>query len=206
MEYTIKRTLYKSTRYIIEFFMYVPKVNEYNKNYNIQTNPILTLRQLNAQSFQEDFSTMQDRSFRITPRNYYKTLKFFNAIVGWFYDENMKDLYVVNDEDELVFNSDYNSLYLVTQKGVNEQSQLKAMPTVITFNEKRYEGIHLYINRPSNLIILTKDEVEMVFGFLKDFSFQTEVLSSLMIVENARNNKTVNTGNENYKPGKSPFD
>lgn len=209
MEYTIKRTLYKSTRYVIEFFMYSPKVAEHNSNYNIQTNPILSIRQMNSESYQEDFKTIQERSFKITPRNYYKTLKFFNNVVTWFYDDKMHDLYVYNDDDELVFNSDYNSLYLVTQKGINEQNQMKAMPTVVQFNDKKYEGIHLYVNKPSNLIILTKDEVEMVLGLLKDFSFQTEILASLMMVENAKANGNVNVASGNYgsyNSKKSPFD
>ncbi len=206
---TIKRTLYKNTRYLLEFFMYEPKIEKWNNNYSINVNPVLTLRQLNSGSYSEDFSTMQERSYRITPRNLYRTVKFFNTVLGWFYDEKMTDLYLINEEDELTFNSDYNKLYLITTKTLNETSVMKAMPTVIVFNDKRYEGIHLYINRTENLIIMTKDEIEMIIGFLKDFSFQDEVIECLTIMEYGKNNNIIDdqSGKRYSKSNKpSPFD
>jgi len=192
--------------------MYEPKVEKYKENYNIQVNPILTLRQLNTASYNEDFSTMQERSYRITPRNLYRVLKFFNTIVTWFYDEDKKDLFLINEENELIFNSDYNSLYTITAKTLNENTVMKAIPTVVVFNDKRYEGIHLYINNSVNVIIMTKEEVEMVLGFLKDFSFNEEIIECLTAMDYAKRNDLIqdNTGgfsnNNNNKNTKSPFD
>ncbi len=211
---TIKKVLYKNTRYVLEFFMYEPKVEKYKENYNITVNPILTLRQLNSASYNEDYSTIQDRSYRITPRNLYRVLKFFNIIVKWFYDESKKDLFLINDENELVFNSDYNNLYTITAKTLNENCTMKAIPTVVIFNDKKYEGIHLYINKSTNVIIMTKEEVEMILGFLKEFSFNDEIIECLTALEYASRNNLIqdNTGgfnnnnNTNNRYQKSPFD
>lgn len=209
---TIKKVLYKNTRYILEFFMYEPKVDKYKENYSITINPILTLRQLNSASYTEDFSTMQDRSYRITPRNLYRVLKFFNTIVKWFYDENKKDLFLINEENDLIFNSDYNNLYTMTAKTLNENTVMKAIPTVVMFNDKRYEGIHLYINKSTNIIIMTKEETEMILGFLKDFSFNNEIIECLTSIDYATRNNLIqdNTGgfnnNKNGNYVKSPFD
>lgn len=201
----IKRSLYRNTRYALEFFMYEPSIENWKTVYNINVNPILNFIQLNSGSNKEDFSTIKERTYRITPRNLYRTLKFFNRILEWFHDNDKKDLFLINDDNELVFNSDYSKLSLTTPKSLNEDCVMKAMPAVIVFNEKRYEGIYLYINKTSNLISLTRDEIEMLLGFLKDFSFQDEIITCLEIMRYSKERNMINTGG-GWQSKKSPFD
>lgn len=201
----IKRSIYRNSRYMFEFFMYAPSVESYKTQHMVNVNPILNFVKLNSGSHQEDYSTIKDRTFRITPRNIYSTVKFFNKILKWFYDKEYTDLFLYNDQEELVFNADYNKLYAVTSRAPSEQCMMKAIPAVIIHNEKRYEGINLFINKMDNILQLTRDEVELIMGLLKEFSFQGEVSQTLLALQFAL---TYNMRGGGYTRlnQKSPFD
>lgn len=206
----IKRSLYKTSKIQIEFFMYEPRV-EINKNTFIsQVNPILNITYLNSKSMFEDYSTLQARTFKINPRNLYNVIKFFNTVVGWFYDESKRDLFLINEDDELVFNADYKNLYAITKKSFGSNEQLKAIPTVVDYNNQRHEGIYLYINESIYDILLTLDELEIIFGILKSFSFYDEIMLNLQILKYAQENNRMEEGSVSYNSAtgfkiKTPF-
>ena len=194
----IKRTLYKTSKINIEFFMYEPRTEKYKSNYTNVINPILNLTYLNPSSMTEDFTTFNARTFKITPRNLYHVIKFFNTVVNWFYDKDKEDLFLINEDNELVFNSDYKSLYAVTKKSYGNNDILKAIPTVVDYNNHKYEGIYLYINENIYNIILTIDELETIFGLLKNFSFYDEIQLNLTTLEYNIKNNLVTTPNAIY--------
>lgn len=199
-----RQTLYKTSKLSLDFFVYAPTVSEYKDVYTIDINPILQLRQIPSGSLNEDSSTIKDRTYKITPRNFYKTIKFFNEIISWFYDDNKNDLFLVSEEtDELIFNADYNDLSLVTERSGFDTSIMKAVPAIITYNDNRHEGIYLYINKMNNVIILSLRELETLFGILKGFSFYETTNLVLNSALYANINKTVVS---NYNKPKTPFD
>lgn len=173
----ITRSIYKTPRISLEVFMYTPNMMQQEKTYTLNYNPILNLKYINPNSLTEDYKKM---SYKITPKNLYRTVKFFNTIVKWFYDPEKIALFLKDDDDNPVFNSDFKDLRETTGRGHHEECIMIAIPAVIEFENKKYEGIYLYINSYDNAIPLIFKEVETIFGILKNFNFQQEVSADLM--------------------------
>ena len=210
---SIKRNLYKGNRLSIDFFMYTPQALFNQNSYTINVNPIVTFRYTNPNIMKDDKVSYTDNSYKMTPKNQHKLIRFFNTIIDWFYDEKLKDLFLINENEELVFNSDYNHINAVLTKNKFETGVLKAMPSVIMIENERYEGIYLYINKLDNIIMLTRDELEAIAQMIKNFNFTLEVSSSLIMIDHIEKNNDVVTDVVSWnKNGKfngsvsSPFD
>jgi len=133
-----------------------------------------------------------DRKFRLSQRDLPLVLRFFQRVEGWFNDPKLKDLFVLSENDELLFNHSYGMLYetlkLEVPSGV---STMKAIPDVIVRNDKSYaEGIRLMINKNENVASLTYDELYILYKTLEKFDFSSEVASTyLMATTLIRNGK-----------------
>jgi hypothetical protein len=91
--------------------------------------------------------------FKITPQNHYKTLKFFNKIIGWFQDTNMKDLFLTDNDNKLVFNYDYKDLNASVVSSFSDNHMMRAMPDIIEYDGQQYEGIKLYIDKLESMVL-----------------------------------------------------
>lgn len=210
---SVKRNLYRSGKLSIDFFMFMPQVLSQNNSYTINVNPIVTFRYTNPNIMKDDKVSFIDNSYKMTPKNQFKLIRFFNNIIDWFYDDKLKDLFLIDKNDELVFNADYNHINAIISKNKFETGTMKAMPSIVIVEGERYEGIYLYINRLDNMIMLTKDEVESISQLIKNFNFLSEAASLLTIIDYTEKSKTVITDisiwnkngkfNGNYS---SPFD
>ncbi len=116
--------------------------------------------------------------FIVTPKNIYRVIKFFNEIISWFYDKDKSDLFLLNNDNRLIFNGDYKQLSAVYKKGNYETSTMKAIPNVVQLStlEECAEGITLFFNSTDTYVSIPLDEVEDIFGILRDFSFTEEAL------------------------------
>lgn len=184
-EVSISRPIYASKKLGIDLFLYVPS-GEYSISktgsigMRLKINPLLMLRLNNVYG---KGTSNQTANFRISPRNIYRIVLFFDTVLHWFTDPNMKDLFMLTDDNLLVFNNDYNSLSLLTEKDQFESGMLKAVPAIIDYGESRYEGISLFINTTENIVQLTVTEVKNIYGILKSFSFAEEVNLSIMTLD-----------------------
>lgn len=149
----------------------------------VNYNPILNLRYINPNSM--EIGDYQKTQYKITPRNLYRTVKFFNTVVGWFYDVEKIDLFLRNEDNIPIFNADYNKLSTSTRRSNFESCVLKAIPTIVEYENKRFEGINLYINVIQQSIPMILDEVETIFNILKTFSFPNEMCANLMAYQYA---------------------
>lgn len=195
------RTVYHTSKYDLNFFMYEPKVErEKNETYLISYNPILQFRYLDQNGRSDASSTYQ-----IYPRSIYRVVEFFNTILNWFTDPNMKDLFMYNEENHLVFNSDYKSLYAYLEiPGNTKAGVMRAIPTVGNYDNGEVEAIYLYINRDVNRIMISYEELKTLFGLLKNFSFYNEINVALYSMTYCQNNNSVTTRDYNTQ-FKTPF-
>lgn len=181
---TITSTLVSGYRYALNFFTYLPKVIKGQKGngFTVSSNPVLMLIYKPPKGVQVNF---KESYYKITPKNLYRTIKFFNRVVSWFYDKELQDLYLNGENNELIFNADYNRLKVVTDYDPNNLTAMKAIPAVISYdNGKEYEGIYLYINKTDYVIPLPLFEIEALLGILSHFSFEAkmnELINSFMI-------------------------
>ena len=130
--------------------------------------------------------------FKITPRNLYRTIKFFDEIVKWFYDKDLTDLFLQGDDNKLVFNADYQHIKARTKPDKHNQTAMRAIPAVISSDDgKIYEGIYLYINKMENVVPLTLSEVEDILGLLAKFSFEESLLLMLEAYDYAARNNLI---------------
>jgi hypothetical protein len=125
--------------------------------------------------------------------------------VTWFYDDKYQDLFLLNDDNNLIFNADYKSLHVSTKRSDYDNQIMQAIPTVIQLGDKSYEGVHLYVNKSIYCISLTFEEVSMIFSILKDFQFSTEVTKVLAAYQYIVSHDAISTG-ESTMGKKTPFD
>ena len=177
--------LYSGYRFNISAFMYLPQVvSGYGGVYGINSNPIVTLKYTPPKG--SDIDTKK-ATYKVTPKNLYKTIKFFNKVVKIFYDKDLQDLFLRGDNNELIFNSDYNKLKVITDYDPKLQCALKAIPSVIQYDDgKEYEGILLYINTHDYVVPMPLAEVEAVLGLFTNLSFSTLSAEMMLSYLNAK--------------------
>lgn len=203
----ITSKLFSNSRMELDFFMYLPNGIWGSKDrttININLNPVIYLRYKSNKRVSEEYE-FGKAAFKITPRNLYQVIKFFNTIVTWFYDDKYQDLFLLNDDNNLIFNADYKSLHVSTKRSDYDNQIMQAIPTVIQLGDKSYEGVHLYVNKSIYCISLTFEEVSMIFSILKDFQFSTEVTKVLAAYQYIVSHDVISTG-ESTMGKKTPFD
>lgn len=176
----LSKSLYNGYRLSMTACVSVPTlVKGYKQNeYSVNGSPVIFITYKPPKGFDIDRKTA---FFKLTPKNLYRTILFFNRAVDWFYDKELADLYLVGENNELIFNSDYSKLSIITNKEPRTNQAMKAIPGVISYEDGRdYEGIFLYINKPEYVIPLPLTELEAIFGILRNFSF--EALTSEMLL------------------------
>ena len=181
-EISLSQKLFSTDRLLMSAFMYLPSAYlQYTNSYNIRVSPILSFKYVGPQSTPNDVNYMKDTIYKVTPRNIYRTIKFFNSIVKWFYDENLKDLFLQGENNKLIFNTEYTKLSMVTKPDPFSNSVMKATPAVIRFETgQEYEGIYLYINRNDFVIPLVLSDVEDILSILSNFSFENAASTMLL--------------------------
>lgn len=189
----------------LELFMFLPSIiqSSNSSTATLNCNPVLNLRYKPSKTVREEFDYAK-ATYKINPRNIYSVVKFFNNIVKWFYDDKYESLFLVGEDGNLVFNADFNKLSESTKLGTFDNSIMQAIPAVIQYGDKLYEGIHLYVNTSNYCISLTYQEVTMLFDILKNFSFANEVSSTLAAYRYALEYKRYESNWD--KSSKTPFD
>ena len=177
----ILRQIYKNNVVTLQFFTAPPQTVEQNSKYTTSISSVLYL-QMNTQSF-TDTEAWKSMRYPIKQSNLYDVIIFFNTIIGWFEDETMSDLYLMTDDNQMVFNSKYENLFVLTRKGYFQDYQMRAVPAIIEVAQDKYvEGIYLYINKKANMVRMTKDDVVDIFNILRTFNFVAETSLSLDLV------------------------
>lgn len=185
-----KRNLYKNSRITIDFFMHSPKalcqkgkMPTDGATYTLNYNPVIFIKPVNPNSLNESFQSSDN--FKVTPKNLYRTVKFFNKVLSWFTDKDKIDLFLTDEENNLIFNADYNKLSAMVGFKGTETCVMKAIPSIVDVGGQKHEGINLYINREANLIQLTVDELATIFDLFKTFSFPEEMVCNLIALQYA---------------------
>lgn len=204
----ITRKIYTNSRMELESFMHTPTGTYTGKDrgtMNISSVPLLFLRYKKPKNITEEYDYSK-AAFKITIRNLYEVIRFFNGIMKWLFDDEYKDLFLTNDNGDLVFNADYNKLSISTHRGDYDQCIMQAIPSIVRIGDKTYEGINLYINTSRYCVSLTYQEVSILFGILKDFSFTEEAILLLNTYEYIIKNNAITETDwwSNTKP--TPFD
>lgn len=200
--------IFQNSRMDLDFFMYLPSGiwgSRDRSTINLNLNPVLYLRYRQNKKVSEEYDYSK-ACYKITPRNLYQVVKFFNTIVKWFFDDKYHDLFLTNEEGNLIFNADYNKLHVSTPRGDYSSQVMQAIPTVVQIGDKTYEGIHLYINKMTYCIPLTYEEIDIIFGILKEFSFTTETTKVLVAYDSIIRRGEISTQEQMQLNKKTPFD
>lgn len=202
----VKRMLYINSRMELEFFMYLPsgiRSGAAKNTLSVNVNPLIYLRYKPPKNVTQEYDYTK-AAYKITPKNLYSVIKFFNTVMRWFYEEKYNDLFLVNEDDKLVFNADYKNLTVKTPRGDYDTGIMQAIPTIVYIGDKEYEGIKLYVNQSIYCISLTTQEVEIIFNLLKDFKFSDEINTTLTCAKMIMTYGLYNQEKENHP--KTPFD
>ena len=198
--------LLSNSRMDLEFFMYMPEGTWMSRDHStvsLHLNPVIYLRYKPPKNISAEYDYSK-AAYKITPKNLYQVIKFFNTTVVWLFGDKYKDLFLYNEEGRLIFNSDYSKLHETMPISDYSQQYMQAIPSVVEIGNQLYEGINLFVNKTNYCIPLTYEEVALLFNILKDFRFTQEVS---MLLAAYRYIEEHNAFVENI-PGKikTPFD
>lgn len=112
--------------------------------------------------------------FHINQISHFSIVRSLQIAVEWFYDNAKKDMFVINEKGQLVFNNDYNELIVTMSSTENEHIEIRPIVND-TVLERGKEGVIIFINRSESYIILDRQEFEALYFTLLNFSFQTEL-------------------------------
>ena len=202
----INRRILGNSRFTLDFFMYAPYGSFTTKDQSsiyLNYNPVLLLKYVPPKYAATPYDYSK-ATYKITPRNLYKVIKVFNTMVEWMYSEKYNDLYMLDENNNLIFNSDYAKLNTMVPVSDFDSCYLKAYPTVIDVGGKKMEGVNILINETTHVISMTHEEVALLFNTLKNFSFTQEVSCALQVYTYIVNS---NSYGENRRiDGRTPFD
>ena len=119
------------------------------------------------------YEKLKEASFQITQTNIYEIKRVFSDALSWFEPENLENLFGMNDEGELIFNSEFNNLnssYVEEYGSIRRAIQIMPVPLSSGYN-KSEPGVILYITRKEFNIRMNEIKLRVLAGFLKDFSF-----------------------------------
>ena len=127
--------------------------------------------------------TVTKEKFKITPRNIYNIVRNLETAVNWFYDENMKDMFFM-DNGILCFNYDYGKMYAMATSPEGEHIEIR--PTVdYGKSERGRESVVIFLNNTDSQVIMERADLEAFYTILKEFSFQSEALLLLYELDRA---------------------
>lgn len=199
-------SLYSNPRMSMDFFMRLPDGIYTNKDrdgirFNHYPQISIICKKNNDNG---DFYDFAKAIFHVTVNNHYQVIKFFNKTMKWLFDDAYNDLFLMGPTNKLMFNSDYKSLHAEVQYYTQERTQImKAIPSLVSYDGKSYEGINLFINTSDYMIPLTYNEVGIIFSILSEFNFSAEVTKLLTMYDYViRNNRVRPSISET----KTPFD
>ncbi len=198
--YSIKRKIFSSYKY--ELNLYIPPVETIytNNQYIVNPNAILYLSlpwPKNNNMIPEEIGK---RSFIIRHWNHRKILRKFSEALAWFTDPQLKDLYIIGDDQKLYFNTAYSDLSVkYSPKYMETPQAFKITPITIEYANGVYqEGVRIYLNKSANFMELTVEELQELFDILYDFNFPAEIqVSYQALMFSINSNKLVS--NEEYK-------
>lgn len=202
----LNRRIFGNSRFSLDFFMYAPYGSYTTKDQtsiHLNYNPILLLKYIPPKyaATQYDYNKS---SYKITPRNLFKVIKLFNTMMEWMYSDKYNDLFMIDENNDLIFNSDYSKLYATIPAGDYDSCYIKTYPAVIELGGKKVEGVNVLINETAHIISMTHEEVSTVFNILKNFSFTQEVICALQVFSYITS--TDSYGENKWLEGKTPFD
>jgi len=203
---SVKRILYKNSSLQIEFFSFLPKtLLSYDTHYLINYNPVVYIKYINNSLMKDKKTTVGENAYKMSPKNQGRIVKFFKTVLDWFSDPDLKDLFLINDNNELIFNADYNHLHAIISKTKYDAGLLKAMPNIVMFEDERCEGVYLYINQFTNSVNMTKEEIESIYFILSNFSFTSEISSMINILDYVEKNNLIITDMNEWTRITSPL-
>lgn len=198
--------LYMNNRMSLEFFMFLPDAIYTNKDRDsvrFLHTPVIRLLCKETETM-KDFYDFKNASFTITVNNHYDVIEFFNTIMRWLYHKDFNDLFMMNGRNEIEFNPDFKSLHTnVSFYGYKKTQVLSAVPAVVVFDSKRFEGVQLYVNHTNYMIPLTFTEVGIIFNILKEFNFSAEVTKLLSMFDYVKKTDRIHPSRSETK---TPFD
>lgn len=199
-------SLYVNSRMNMDFYMWLPDgvyTNTEKDGIRFNHNPIISFI-CKKNKDNENYYDFKNAIFNVTVQNHYQVMKFFNKIMKWLFDDEYNDLFLMGPTNRLMFNSDYKSLHVDVQYYTQYKTQvMSAIPSLVSYDGKTYEGIHLFINTSDYLIPLTYKEVGIIFSILSSFNFSNEVTKLLSMYQYVIQNDRVRPFQSEYK---TPFD
>lgn len=200
----LNENILNTNKLSLDFFMYLPEgiwMNQTHDGIRFQHTPMLIIRcKQQSDMLVYDYKRA---GYHITVLNYYQTMKFFNQIMKWLYDDAYNDLFMIRADNQLIFNADYKSLHAITSNPKNPSQYLRAVPSVVEINGKSYEGVDLFVNTTDYRIQLSFEEFGILFGILEGFDFSSETTKMLTMFEYVIKHHAV----KNYQvENRTPFD
>lgn len=133
----------------------------------------------------------EEKSLFILEPEYYTLVKAWMEVWSWFSDASMRDLFIMDENNNLKFNSAYNDLGKTVSDSKRVPQKITVMPTLVMRGDRSYEGVMLHLRSIDIQTTLTKNEFGTLLRTLQNFSFVNESILLAMGYAYAEMHKTI---------------
>lgn len=192
---SFSRTIFKGKGFSLDFFFHAPRMAVSDRGrFSEEIYPMLYFRQ---NTFGQDPSGNRwaDKTIKIRPRGMVRFVNAINKACKWFENE---DIFMENDDGEVIFNHDYSKLKIMMKRAEPDDGSLAIIPAAVPdgADQKPVEGVILYINKLENLVMIPYYELDALLWTLTSFSFTEEMNHMIMATLFGQTNRTITSGNQ----------
>lgn len=197
----ISRVLFQTSELRLSSTVSLPSFSYYKKKGSeeysdpMMDKPDVFLNLMISPKSRKELPFEEKVAFILEPE-YYELTKAWMEVLSWFYDSDKRDLFVIDDNNQLQFNAAYGTLIKVVTDSKRYPQKITVLPTLVQRGEKSYEGVMIHMRSIDIQTTLTIHEFGTLVRTLQQFSFVSEqffMTTAYMYAETHRRVKE-NTG------------
>ena len=182
LDYPIKSTIYKCSKYSLTLYINGIGANEYKSTYNVEYNANIYF----SMPFSKDANPQfwKTRTFGISKTSLRGLRRTLERVLKWFDKDDPKytNVFFTDESGVLWLNTEYSKLYEVFDKGFMSNETLKFIPSIVELpNNVKAEGVRIYFNIIENSILLTYRELVILYDLICDIDIPNLVKTTLEV-------------------------
>ena len=173
------RILFQTSELKIVSGTSIPKFSFYQKKNGEYSDPVMDRLDcyitINIRPKDRNLPYQSCSAFLLEPE-YYTLVKAWMEVLHWFYDPDKKDLFLFDENGNLMFNTTYNDLgkTVTDSKKYPNTQKITVMPNLVYRGDKTHEGIVLHLRDLDVQTTLTRNEFANLVKILQGFSYADE--------------------------------
>ncbi len=117
----------------------------------------------------------KDRTFLIFERARKEFVDSMDTVLSWFTDPSKKDLFYMDENENLMLNTSYRDLHMIVREARKDQRILQFAPGLMVDSiGKRHEGINITINNMESIAQISYPDFIALRNLINNINYQDE--------------------------------